>query len=257
MRNSYQLVASTDFEHDYTIPTASSSHTLLMNQNLDGIPPDSTDIDNMPPPEPPSYEFDIEDSYNDLNKRSHLQRVSIGFQKNILEPLMENIIHPFFQILKFVQDKTDYYLSKIGNPFILRRFFYIILMSFVAYYVLSSDYLLNEKASGLRGMFSQHDILFQYAKKSVDMAKFERDLEYISSMPHGSGTKGDAVINQYIQDSFDNNGLKVVRQMGCLVYSNYPGNVTISYYDNENEKHDLRPVSYTHLDVYKRQILHH
>ncbi|QHS76344.1 putative zinc metalloprotease [Saccharomyces paradoxus] len=244
MRGSYQPVPSTNLEHENTIPTASSSHTLLMNQHFDDSLPDSNnnsiDTSTTPPTEPPSYEFDIEDPRNDIHKRTHLQRVSIGFQEKILEPLMENIIHPFFQISKFIQDKADYYLSKIGNPFILRRFFYIILMSFVAYYVLSSGYLLNEKASGSKGMFSQHDILFEYAKKSVDLAKFERDLEYISSMPHGSGTKGDSAITRYIQDSFDNNGLKLVREMGYLVYSNYPGNVSISYYDNENEKHDLK-----------------
>ncbi|CAI5097061.1 CRE_HP_G0126050.mRNA.1.CDS.1 [Saccharomyces cerevisiae] len=243
MRSSYQPVSTTNFEHENTIPTASSSHNLLMSQRFDDSPPSSNDnsieTNITPPPEPPSYEFDIEDPHDDLHKRTHLQRVSIGFQEKILEPLMENIIHPLLQISKFVQDKADYYLSKIGNPFILRRFFYIIFMSFIAYYVLSSGYLFNEKASGSKGMFSQHDILFEYAKKSVDLAKFERDLEYISSMPHGSGTKGDAAIYRYIQESFDNNGLKLVKEMGYSVYSNYPGNVSISYYDNKNEKHDL------------------
>ncbi|CAI4065146.1 hypothetical protein SUVZ_08G2800 [Saccharomyces uvarum] len=245
MRSNYQLVANTDTDHEISIPTASSSHTLLLNQDLDDFSANSnnhnnTDTNTTPPPEPPSYEFDIEDPRNDLHKRSHLQRVSIGFQERILEPLIENIIHPFFQILKFIQDKADYYLSKVGNPFILRRLFYIILMSFVAYYILSSGYLPNEKASGSKGMFSQHDILFQYAKKSVDLAKFERDLEYISSMPHGSGTKGDAAIAQYIQDSFENNGLKLVKNMEYMAYANYPGNVSISYYDGQHEKHDLK-----------------
>lgn len=216
MSSNYQPLANTDLGHENTTPAASSSHTLLMNQHSNDSPvnfDNVTDTNITPPPEPPSYEFDIEDPHSDLHKISHLQRVSIGFQEKILEPLMENIIHPFFQILRFIQDKADYYLSKIGNPFILRRFFYIILMSFVAYYVLSSGYLLNEKASGSRGMFFQHDILFQYAKKSVDLAKFERDLEYISSMPHASGTKGDAAIARYIQDSFNNNGLKLVKEM--------------------------------------------
>ncbi|EHN00095.1 Tre2p [Saccharomyces cerevisiae x Saccharomyces kudriavzevii VIN7] len=243
MSSNYQPLANTDLGHENTTPAASSSHTLLMNQHSNDSPvnfDNVTDTNITPPPEPPSYEFDIEDPHSDLHKISHLQRVSIGFQEKILEPLMENIIHPFFQILRFIQDKADYYLSKIGNPFILRRFFYIILMSFVAYYVLSSGYLLNEKASGSRGMFFQHDILFQYAKKSVDLAKFERDLEYISSMPHASGTKGDAAIARYIQDSFNNNGLKLVKEMEYPVYSNYPGNVSISYYDNKNEKHDLK-----------------
>ncbi|EJS41582.1 YOR256C [Saccharomyces arboricola H-6] len=245
MRSNYQPVANTDLDHENTIPTASSSHTLLMNQNFDDLPATSNDNPGMensvtPPPEPPSYEFDIEDPRNDLHKRSHLQRVSIGFQEKILEPLMENIIHPFFQILSFIRDKADYYLSKIGNPFILRRVFYIFLMSFITYYVLSSGYLPNEKASGSKGMFSQHDILFQYARKSIDLAKFERDLEYISSMPHGSGTKGDAAIAQYVQDSFNNNGLKLIREMEYMVYSNYPGNVSISYYDEKHEKHDLK-----------------
>lgn len=148
MRSSYQPVSTTNFEHENAIPTASSSHNLLMSQRFDDSPPSSNDnsieTNITPPPEPPSYEFDIEDPHDDLHKRTHLQRVSIGFQEKILEPLMENIIHPLLQISKFVQDKADYYLSKIGNPFILRRFFYIIFMSFIAYYVLSSGYLFNE-----------------------------------------------------------------------------------------------------------------
>lgn len=59
-------------------------------------------------------------------------------------------------------------------------------------------------------------------------------------MPHGSGTKGDAAIAQYIQDSFENNGLKLVKNMEYMAYVNYPGNVSISYYDEKHEKHDLK-----------------
>lgn len=182
------------------------------------------------PLNPPSYEnaegvepLELEDINTNVRLSDKVHHYIDCINTKIIEPVRYNIMDPLAQILTIISEKGDLYLSKIGNPMILRRFFYIFFMSFVAWVVLSSGFMPGQGATRSRGMFSDHNILVQYARKSLDLSKLERDLEYISSMPHMSGTKGDSAIRHYIEQSYVNNGLKLVKELKFLSYTNYPG----------------------------------
>ncbi|EDO16536.1 hypothetical protein Kpol_1064p17 [Vanderwaltozyma polyspora DSM 70294] len=165
------------------------------------------------------------------------------FRNNINErvviPVQEHIIDPMTSIMNLLSEKVDFQLNKIGNPLILRRFFYIIFMSIVTYIVVSSGLLPTDKTYGINGGFSDHSILMEYARAAVDLAKLERDLEYISSMPHMSGTKGDAAIRQYISQSFTNNGLKSVFENEYPAYANYYESASLSIITSDGETKNI------------------
>lgn len=220
-----------------------NTYDLLPNVEA-GLPPeneleDSTDL----PLEPPEYDgesdqqtpnensnsfepMDVEDP--EVNERlvEKVYRFRDNFSNNVVKPVKDKIVDPLAQVFGLISDKIDYYLNKVGNPLILRRFFYIIMMSVIAYMVLSSGFIPNERTSGYKGMFSDHEVLMQYAKTSVDFSKFERDWEYLSSMPHMSGTKGDAAIRHFVKETMKNNKMRVEEEE-YEIYSNYPHEMSL------------------------------
>ncbi|CCD27310.1 Tre1p NDAI_0K01190 [Naumovozyma dairenensis CBS 421] len=203
------------------------------------------------PVEPPSYDLEsaendrlienmeIEAPQGDSSGLSEpfcekFKRFRTTLSNNVVVPVREKIMDPLASLMAIGSERIDLYLSKIGNPLILRRFFYVFLMSAIAWFVAVSGLLPSGHANGTLGTFSNHNILLEYAKQSLDLSKMERDLEYLSSMPHMSGTKGDTAIAKYIQESYRANGLKLVKDMQYRVHSNYPGNVSLTAWTRDS-----------------------
>ncbi|EJS41393.1 YPL176C [Saccharomyces arboricola H-6] len=184
------------------------------------------------PSQPPVYveEMSIEEPQILENFSEKVQRFRLCFENNVVIPVKEKVVDPLAQVICLVSEKFDLLLSKLGNVMVMKRIFYILLMSIITVLIISSDKLPNGKARGSNGSFSDHDLLLQYARKSIDLSKIERDLEYISSMPHMSGTSGDAAIRHYIKESFDKNGIKIAGEEEFMAYSNYPGNASLHVY---------------------------
>lgn len=162
--------------------------------------------------------------------------VVIPFRLKVVRPLME--YYYFFCI------SYEYYLAKIGNPLIMKRFVYVFLMSIFAYGIFRAT--MDETARAVKGTFSDHDELLHYAKRCVDLAKFEQDLEYLSSMHHNSGTKGDLLFVNYIEESLNKNGIKLSLKSEYDTYLNFPTDKsTLSYYvlDENNEGQERQEIS--------------
>ncbi|CAI4052982.1 Tre1p SKDI_16G1010 [Saccharomyces kudriavzevii IFO 1802] len=204
-------------------PTSNSQEEL----NAEGFEPEM----GMPS-EPPVYveEMGVEEPEAPELFSEKVLRFRICFEKNVVIPVKEKVVDPLAQIISLASEKFDLFLSKIGNVMVMRRIFYILLMSIVAALIIATDTLPNGKARGSNGTFSDHDLLLQYAKKSIDLSKIERDLEYISSMPHMSGTSGDAAIRHYIKESFEKNGIRLAGEEEFMAYSNFPGNASLHVY---------------------------
>ena len=152
----------------------------------------------------------------------YFSRIKNRLNDNIIEPVQNNIIDPLVGLNYIVTDTVNYYVSKVGNPFILSRFIYIFIISIVAYGLLSREDPNKDHVSGTRGSFADHDAFLNYARLTADLSKFERDLEYLSSMPHMSGTKGDTAMRQYIYQSMKNNNIHLLREWEAEGFANYP-----------------------------------
>lgn len=172
-------------------------------------------------------------------------RFFTNINDHFVNPMRVNVVDPLAQGIDYVSEVTDFYLNKIGNPLILRRFFYIIVMSFIVWIIVSSGFLPNKRSTHSRGIFTDYNILMDYARKSFDLSKLEKDLEYISSMPHMSGTQGDTAVRHYIEENFNNNGLKLVKELEYRVYANYPGNASLNVHRGKNNDKEF------HIDMNK------
>lgn len=235
------------------IPGLRSGYDRVSDQEAQESVETEPEVDQDPLPlEPPVYEdtFDTEpadESNNAIEQMEYedvlmtqepvgkIQRFRDSFSNNIVIPVREKIMDPLAQIISIISEKIDYYLNKVGNPLILRRFFYIVLMSVITYMIMVSGLLPTERSLGSKGMFSDYQILMDYAKSSVDLSKLERDLEYISSMPHMSGTKGDIAVRNYILESFTNNGVRLIKDATYDAYSNYADAVSLKAVRNGQE----------------------
>lgn len=202
--------------------------------NID-LPPDPPNYDDLQDIDPMDIDIINVDSdtsnfyINRCNIRSKLNHYINNINDNVIIPVRLNVMDPLTQLYYHIQERIDFYLNKIGNPIILRRLFYIILMSMIAFYVMSSGLMPSNRSPHFGEMFSDHELLIQYAKQSMDLAKLETDLEYISSMQHSSGTKGDVAISRYIEESMDANNLKIIKEFTYSAYSDYAtGNSTLN-----------------------------
>ncbi|QLG70694.1 hypothetical protein HG535_0A06360 [Zygotorulaspora mrakii] len=184
-------------------------------------------------------QMDLEDAPQENNSDERLFDKMFHFRdrisNNIVAPVRERIVDPLVQVTYIISEKIDYYLNKVGNPLILRRFFYVFLMSTIAYLVMSSGLMPTERSTGTKGMFSDFDILLDYTKAEVDLSKLETDLQYLSSMPHMSGTQGDWAIRNYVAESFSNNKLKFVKETEFTAYSNYYNEASLKAVKNGGE----------------------
>ncbi|CCE62782.1 hypothetical protein TPHA_0D01410 [Tetrapisispora phaffii CBS 4417] len=256
VKNNYERVSTTDAEHSgVNSPTvdlvAPESNNLSVEDDL------NLSNDTLPV-EPPTYDdahnleninnFDEEMQMEDLNQfNNEGDETMIKKMKHVFKNLnyyyhvnvKEKILDPIFIISEMFSEKIDFYLNKVGNPLILRRFFYIIFMSIVSFVVVSSGLLPSSNKEALLGMFTNIPVLLQYSKISLDLAKLENDLEYISSMPHSSGSRGDTAIKDYIKSSFRNNGLKSVIESEYPAYANYYNSANLTIYTKDNKKIDI------------------
>lgn len=230
--NTHESQESLDSLHNVDL----EQQPFVSAQDLPSNPPIYDDLPDVDPMEMEEEHLEL----NNENIRDKFHRCVNNFNEKIIIPVRLNVMDPLAQLYLIIQEKTDYYLNKIGNPIILRRLFYIILMSVIAFYVMSSGLMPSNRSSHYGGMFSDHELLIQYARQSMDLSKLERDLEYVSSMEHISGTKGDIAITNYIEESMEANNLKIIKEFKYMAYSDYPtSNSTLKLILSQDKVEDI------------------
>ena len=158
-------------------------------------------------------------SMSTMEKILHIRHI---IRRNVVRPVQRNIVEPVNEMQMFMYNEIDRYLSQYGNPLIIKRFLYIVLMTFFLFIVVRFGDISTGVARGSKGTFSSHRILFDHTKKIINLNQFETHLEYLSSMPHGSGTKGDVAMKNYVRDTLKSYKMDEVFENELRTYSNYP-----------------------------------
>ncbi len=176
--------------------------------------------------EEPSHRTSIHDIGRRASLASH--RIANEFSTKIVTPV-QKFLDPISQIWSLVSQKIDGYLAKVGNPLIMRRFVYVIVISSGIYLVISSD-AVNRSQMGGGGSFSGglddgymtiNDI-YNFINENIDKGKIEEHIEYLSSMPHLAGSVGDLTLAKYIKSEFKNYGIKELELNEFQGYVDYP-----------------------------------
>lgn len=212
--------------------------------SIDNIPEDMDfeDLDltnNTSPTTPPRQQQDYLTADNRLNTIvGQMDNILISPVRNkLVEPVRDHVIQPMNQLHEQVDKNLDIYLDEIGNPMILKKFIYMVIISIITWIIWRSN-LVMEYADGT--IFINHDHMLNYIFNTIDLNKFEIDLQYLIDIPHMSGTKGDTFVGQYITDTWKKNNLDHVDWQTFKGYANYPitnqsDQLILTQFNNNNQ----------------------
>lgn len=117
-----------------------------------------------------------------------------------------------------VADPMNEILSKFGPSMMAGNIIYMMVMTSIAAAVfIESWYVSREPSSGI-----SHDVLLSYASKHINFAKLDVDMEYLNRMRHSSGTRGDLLVQRYIEHEFTRYGMLPVLAEMCESRVTFP-----------------------------------
>lgn len=179
----------------------------------------------------PIEQFEIEDP--PLDEPSGLfnraQAFSKKFANNVNTRLIRPVsrmIDPIYEGYKFLHMQYERLILKVGNPLVVKRLLYVFIMMLLIFGI--SKYTANTSITGAnlgafsRGKFYDTDKLADSARQFIDPKSMKENLEYFSSMPHITGSKGDLAFARYIEKYMKNNGLHNVYLNEFQSFTNYP-----------------------------------
>ena len=167
----------------------------------------------MHPPEyddvhTPMEQFEIDDPQ--LPASGLLVKFANNFNTRILRPVTR-IIDPIYEGYKYFQMQYERSILKLGNPLVVKRLLYVSFVMVIVFGI--TKYSDNDSISGAsvgaftRGRFYDIDKVGESITHFIDPKEMKEHLEYFSSIPHITGTKGDLALAKYVQSFFKNNGL--------------------------------------------------
>lgn len=181
-------------------------------------------------------EMDMEEPESSSRVRGSLsrarfagQRIASEFNSKIISPV-QKILDPVAEGYSYLSCKCEAYLSRLGNPLILKRFAYVLFISAIIYIITVAG-LFPSDNSRQSGSFSDRNLLNSFIKDSIDLKSMEENLEYLSSVPHVAGTSGDLSLARYVDSYFRQQNLKLVDFDELRTLLNFPNKTTLSYQD--------------------------
>ncbi|CAK9441070.1 uncharacterized protein LODBEIA_P49390 [Lodderomyces beijingensis] len=209
-----------------------SSRSRNEEETFPSSPPRYNDIDgNYERNESSSAymeQFEIEEPVEEqsLLNRAHSfsKKFANNVQTRIIHPVTR-MIDPIYEGYKFLQLQYERSILKLGNPLVIKRLLYVLVMMVIVFGI--SKYGSNDTLSGVtsgfaRGKFYDVEKLAGTVGKLIDTKAMKEHLEYFSSIPHMSGSKGDLALARYIEKYMKNNGLHNVEINEFQSFINYP-----------------------------------
>lgn len=200
----------------------------------------SNEPTDLPPAYEPSHlqEFDIEepledgDTHHSTNLRRKAGLFAQSFNRRIVQPI-NNALDPVYQLYCYSNARFEYFISKLGNPLIVKRVLYIFFVATILYCASLSG-LNSDGVVGSHSDFMNPQKLLEFIELSVDPKRLEENLEYLSSMPHLSGTTGDLALARYFEQLIIQSRLSMNPDILFETYTNYPLDPKVELLDKNN-----------------------
>lgn len=180
------------------------------------------------------FDIDEDELYSNSNHTSRIgspremftratdatRRFAKNFNLTIFKPITL-ALDPVYEFYRFLNGKFESYISKLGNPLIVKRLFYIFMMAIVVYFVTMSG-LYQENKGSYYGDFFDNSKLQEFIHNNIDAKRLQENLEYLSSMPHLAGTTGDLVLSRYLEQVMDATPMQLESKQVFNSFVNYP-----------------------------------
>ncbi|KAI5955208.1 hypothetical protein KGF54_001769 [Candida jiufengensis] len=180
----------------------------------------------------PSIEqFEIEEPeferrHGFINRASAIShKFANNINSRIIHPVTR-IIDPIYEGYKYLQMQYEKSILKLGNPLVVKRLLYVLIMMILIFGI--SKYSENDSINGggsttfSKGKFYDIEKLSSSINQFINPKSMKENLEYFSSIPHLTGTKGDLLFAKYIEKYMKSNGLHSVDINEFQSFINYP-----------------------------------
>lgn len=202
-----------------------------MSNNYDPLPQEEP-IDQPPAYTPPVDVFEIEEPFENASLSVKAQRFAANVSLR-----MHSVLDPVYQLYCYSNAKFEHYIGKLGNPLFVRRLLYVALIAIVLYLVSLSG-ITTDSVVTTHTDFTDLSKLDEFIRLSVDSARLEENLQYLSSMPRLSGTAGDLALSNYFKDVIDSSVLQINKDISFYSYANYPLNPKVQLIEKANILHE-------------------
>lgn len=215
------------------------AYEQLHAETLPSLPPTYEDLEvngsNSAETGPPieHFEIDNDETYEPLKTEGLWQRfrfvtlkLVFGFHDRIVDRFAP-YLDPLYEGYSYFSSRFEQSILKVGNPLVVKRLLYVVFVVIFVYIVtLSQDTDGVNGASGgafSMGKFYDVDKLADTLKHYIEGKTLQENFEYIASMPHLAGSKGDLALAKYVESYFSNNGVSEVDFVELESFLNYPG----------------------------------
>lgn len=183
---------------------------------------------------PPIEQFEIDDDevFEPLKRDTLIKRISFtskklafSFRDKVVDPLCRMFI-PLFEIYTYFSQRWESSLLKLGNPLVVKRLLYVAFAVTLVFVVMENEN--NDGVNGASGgafssgKFFDRERLGNTLAEYIEPRALQENLEYLSSIPHMAGTKGDLALAKYIKSFFNNNGISDIDFNEIESYLNFP-----------------------------------
>lgn len=172
-------------------------------------------------------QFDIEDpastSRPSFSARASLasQRIAVSLSSKLISPV-QRMLDPIAALFRYASMKFDTFISRFGNPLILKRLLYLFFVFLMIYLAFESGILPGSTKDAFGGEYYDRDQLVEFLTSSIRADAMKERTEYMSSMPHLAGTAGDLTLAKYVEDQMISFGMKQVAMTEHSAYISYP-----------------------------------
>lgn len=151
------------------------------------------------------------------------QRIASSLSTKIITPV-QRILDPIAEYFQYISIKFDAFISRFGNPLILKRLLYLVFVFVLIFIAYQAGILPGSVKDAFGGGSDYHDreTLVDFLREAIDPALMSDRLEYLSSMPHLAGTAGDLTLAKYVKDDFFSFGMRKVDFTEHKAYITYP-----------------------------------
>lgn len=149
------------------------------------------------------------------------QRIAVSLSSKFITPV-QRMLDPIAAFFNYIGMKFDTFISRFGNPLILKRILYLFFVFFLIYVAFESGLLPGSTKDAFGGEYYDREQLVKFLKTSIRPNDMKERLEYLSSMPHLAGTTGDLTLAKYVEDQMVSFGMKQVSLTEHAAYISYP-----------------------------------
>lgn len=224
-------ILTPDPPHTRTPPRIMASYQPLSTDELPVEPPQYEPNGDLPPA---MEEFEIDQEAVPENflirARRAQQKLRDNLTNNIVLPVSQ-MLDPVFQWYATLGARFDAFLSRLGNPLILKRLIYVMMVGIFVYILTSASIIRSTKTDLYIGDFTDHTKLGELIDTNIDVKSMEEHLHYLSSMPHMAGSAGDLSMAMYVEQVMRHHGISEQEFYRVDTFVNYPNTSLLEIFD--------------------------